>query len=137
MDNTAKNYLLSLLAAVVVGLIAFILSFLSVFATDFVFQFLIIAISIGIVLITAAFISFVFADKTRALQEAVCSCGKLIFTAAGGLIISGMFTLLLIFGTVTILTSIGFGLTFFFLTLLLAAITCFIHTFYRCHRPNC
>ena len=92
---------------------------------------------IALTLYAVFIIVFVFVEKNRLIREALCNCGKLAIVGFIGAILSALFTNMLYGGTIRILLDLGIGVTFFFLTLILAGIGCVITSIYHCKNHDC
>ena len=134
MNRNTQHCCISIILAVIVGVAAFIFAYRELFDTTYIPQVLIITAIIGAVLLLTFFRTMMGTEKTRLTREAYCCCGKLSVIGSIGSIISALMTLLTRFTSNTILYDIGIALVFFFLTLALLGIWCFLDSLYRCGR---
>lgn len=134
MNYQTKNILTAFLLATLVGFIAFIFSFFELFNLAYISLFLIFCLAIATILFKTLLIILFNADKTKSLQEAACSSGKLTLIGANGTILCALFTLLLVYGKVNVLANLALSFTFFFLTLTLASCISFINIYWHFYK---
>jgi len=137
MNHANRFCFISFAVSLIVGLAGFLFSLFNLFSLENTVLFLILASVSAFIFAYATVFSLISCEKNRLLREAACSCGSIITTGFGGLIISALMTLLFYLGSVVLLFNLGIGFVFFFLTLLLSGISCFFVVLFQCHHSDC
>ena len=132
MNSTSQHCCLSLILAILIGALAFLLSSQGLLDASALPAIFFAAMVIGVILMIVIYRSMLRAEKTQLTRSAYCCCGNLSVMGSVGLILSALLSLALQTSRLPLLIHLGLGLVFFFLALSLLGLWCFLNALYRC-----